>query len=120
VRAGPGARPVEWLLANAGLDEGWCVIHATHMTEAERHGLATSGPVSGLCPLTEANLADGRFELAGYRHAGGRFGIGTDANLLIDLPASCASSNTDSDSARSGATPCSPARNRAPERPCMR
>ena len=30
--AGLGARPIEWLLANAGLDARWCVIHATHMT----------------------------------------------------------------------------------------
>jgi formimidoylglutamate deiminase len=81
-----GARPVEWLLANAGVDERWCVIHATHMTEGERRALAASGAVAGLCPLTEANLADGRFDLASYRHAGGRFGIGTDANHLIDLP----------------------------------
>ncbi len=84
--AGLGARPVAWLLANAGLDERWCVVHATHMTEDERSGLAASGAVAGLCPLTEANLGDGRFALAPYRHAGGRLGIGTDANHLIDLP----------------------------------
>ncbi|MGH3599593.1 MAG: formimidoylglutamate deiminase [Pseudonocardiaceae bacterium] len=81
-----GARPVEWLLENAAVDERWCVIHATHMTDAERRGLAESGAVAGLCPLTEANLADGRFPLAAYRHDGGRLGIGTDANHLIDLP----------------------------------
>jgi formiminoglutamate deiminase len=86
LQAGLGARPVEWLLANADVDERWCVIHATHMTSAERNELAASGAVAGLCPLTEANLADGRFEFAAYRHAGGRFGIGTDANHLIDLP----------------------------------
>ncbi|HWK27930.1 MAG TPA: formimidoylglutamate deiminase [Solirubrobacter sp.] len=85
VQAGLGTRPVEWLLAN-GVDERWCVIHATHMTAAERDGLAASGAVAGLCPLTEANLGDGRFDLAPYRHAGGRFGVGTDANHLIDLP----------------------------------
>ena len=56
------------------------------MTESERRGLAHSGAVAGLCPLTEANLADGLFPLAPYRHDGGRLGIGTDANHLIDLP----------------------------------
>jgi formimidoylglutamate deiminase len=86
VVAGLGARPIEWLLANAGLDARWCVIHATHMTASERRGLARSGAVAGLCPLTEANLADGRFPLASYRRDGGRLGIGTDANHLIDLP----------------------------------
>ena len=53
---------------------------------SERRGLAHSGAVAGLCPLTEANLADGFFPLASYRHDGGRLGIGTDANHLIDLP----------------------------------
>ena len=85
VRAGLHARPIEWLLANADVDKRWCVIHATHMTDTERRGLAASGAVAGLCPLTEANLGDGRFDLAAYRHAGGRFGIGTDANHAIDL-----------------------------------
>jgi formiminoglutamate deiminase len=86
VAAGLGSRPVAWLLDNAGPDRRWCVIHATHMDEREIAGLAASGAVAGLCPLTEANLADGRFELAAFRHAGGRIAIGTDANHLIDLP----------------------------------
>ncbi|MGI8712280.1 MAG: formimidoylglutamate deiminase [Solirubrobacteraceae bacterium] len=85
ILAGLGARPVEWLLAEAGVAERWCVIHATHMTAAERRALAVSGAVVGVCPLTEANLADGRFPLAAYRHDGGRLGVGTDANHSIDL-----------------------------------
>lgn len=86
VRTGLGARPVEWLLASAEVDARWCLIHATHLTKGERRSLARSGAVAGLCPLTEANLGDGRFPLAPYRHDGGRFAIGTDANHLIDLP----------------------------------
>ncbi len=86
VIAGLGARPIEWLLAHTAIDDRWCVIHATHMTDAERTGLARSGAVAGVCPLTEANLADGLFPLAPYRLAGGRLGVGTDANHLIDLP----------------------------------
>ncbi len=35
-----GARPVEWLLANADVDRRWCLIHATHMTDAETDGFA--------------------------------------------------------------------------------
>jgi len=30
-----GARPVEWLLANAPVDARWCLIHSTHVIEAE-------------------------------------------------------------------------------------
>ena len=84
-RAGLGAAPVEWLLANAGLDQRWTLVHATHITDAERAGLARAGAVAGLCPLTEANLGDGRFRLRGYRRDGGRFGIGSDANTLISV-----------------------------------
>jgi formimidoylglutamate deiminase len=79
-----GRRPVEWLLENAGLDARWCVVHATHTTEAELKALAASNAVAGLCPVTEASLGDGIFDGATYLAAGGRFGIGTDSNIQID------------------------------------
>lgn len=85
ISVGLGSSPVAWLLENAGVDARWCVVHATHMTGAELTGLAASGAVAGLCPLTEANLADGRFELAAFRRAGGRIAIGSDANHSIEL-----------------------------------
>jgi formimidoylglutamate deiminase len=80
-----GARPVEWLLANAGINRSWCLIHATHMTEAETGALAESGATAGLCPVTEANLGDGVFPARRYLAAGGRFGIGSDSNVLIGV-----------------------------------
>ncbi len=79
-----GARPVEWLLANAPVDRRWCLVHATQMTDAETDALAASGAVAGLCPITEANLGDGIFPAVRYLAAGGAFGIGTDSNVLID------------------------------------
>lgn len=79
-----GKRPVEWLLDHAGLDERWCLIHATHMTDAETDALAASGAVAGLCPVTEANLGDGIFPALRFLEAGGRIGTGTDSNILID------------------------------------
>lgn len=79
-----GARPVEWLLDNAGVDARWCLVHATHMTPGETERLAKSGAVAGLCPITEANLGDGIFPSEDYLAAGGRFGIGTDSNVAID------------------------------------
>jgi formimidoylglutamate deiminase len=82
-----GRRPVEWLLDNAGIDSRWCVIHATHTTEAEIRALAASGAVVGLCPITEASLGDGVFDGADYLGAGGRFGVGTDSNIQIDAAA---------------------------------
>jgi formiminoglutamate deiminase len=80
-----GARPVEWLLANAPVDARWCLVHATHVTPAELAGIARTGAVVGLCPITEANLGDGVFPAAGLLATGGRFGVGSDSNVLIDL-----------------------------------
>ena len=82
-----GARPVQWLLDHAGVDERWCLIHATHMTEDETKRLASAGAVAGLCPLTEGSLGDGIFNGEMFLHARGRFGIGTDSNIQIDAPA---------------------------------
>jgi formimidoylglutamate deiminase len=78
-----GARPVRYLLDTAPVGPRWCVIHATHMDEAETAMLARSGAVAGLCPTTEANLGDGLFDLGGYLTAGGRFGIGSDSHVSI-------------------------------------
>lgn len=85
VLAARGARPVEWLLANAPVDRRWCLVHATQMTAPETAALARSGAVAGLCPVTEANLGDGIFDGAALRAAGGRFGVGTDSNVMISL-----------------------------------
>lgn len=79
-----GARPVEWLMDNAGVDERWCLIHSTHLDANEVGRLAASGAVAGLCPITEGNLGDGIFPAVDYLAVGGRFGIGTDSNILVD------------------------------------
>lgn len=85
VSAAYGARPVEWILANAGVDGRWCPIHCTQMTEAETLALARSGAVAGLCPITEANLGDGIFDGVRFAGAGGRWGVGSDSNLRLSL-----------------------------------
>jgi formimidoylglutamate deiminase len=79
-----GQRPVEWLLRHVGLDARWCLVHATHVTAEETQGLARSGAVAGLCPLTEANLGDGIFPARAYLEAAGRWGIGTDSHISLD------------------------------------
>jgi formimidoylglutamate deiminase len=80
-----GARPVEWLLAHAQVDESWCLIHATHMTGEETRAVAAAGAIAGLCPITEANLGDGTFNASEFTEAGGEFGIGSDSNVLVGL-----------------------------------
>ena len=80
-----GQRPVQWLLANAPVDPRWCLVHATHMDESETRGAARSGATVGLCPITEANLGDGTFPARTYLEADGRFGIGSDSNVLVSV-----------------------------------
>ncbi len=80
-----GARPVEWLLANQPVDDHWCLIHATHMSDEETRGMARRGAIAGLCPITEANLGDGTFEAPLFIEEGGRLGVGSDSNVLISL-----------------------------------
>jgi formimidoylglutamate deiminase len=81
-----GRRPVAWLLDHAPVDRRWCLIHATHLDPQEVLGIAASGAVAGLCPITEANLGDGIFEGVDYVAAGGLFGVGSDSNVEISAP----------------------------------
>ncbi|MBN9445218.1 MAG: formimidoylglutamate deiminase [Bosea sp.] len=79
-----GRRPVELLMDTIALDRRWCLIHATHLSDAERDGIALSGAVAGLCPITESSLGDGIFDGVRYAQAGGAYGVGSDSNIQID------------------------------------
>ncbi|MDG1286954.1 MAG: formimidoylglutamate deiminase [Rickettsiales bacterium] len=80
-----GARPVQWLYDHHAVDERWCLVHATHLDASELALMAKSKAVAGLCPITEANLGDGIFEGVDYAQVGGRWGIGSDSHIRIDL-----------------------------------
>ncbi len=80
-----GRRPVEWLLEHVDVDDRWCLVHATHMTDGERSSVADSGAVAGICPITEANLGDGIFDGISYLNDGGSFGIGSDSNIFVSV-----------------------------------
>lgn len=77
-------RPVQWLLENVDVNSRWCLVHATHIDDQELSGIVASGAVVGLCPITEANLGDGMFPAREFVRAGGRWGVGSDSNVLID------------------------------------
>ena len=79
-----GMRPVQWLLEEIGIDQHWCVVHATHMTSDETFALARSGAVAGLCPSTEADLGDGLFDAQRFLAAQGVFGIGGDSHVSTE------------------------------------
>lgn len=76
-----GARPVEWLLANADVDSRWCLVHATHVADTEVRAMADTGAVVALCPTTEANLGDGVFPLRPFLDAGGAIAVGSDSHV---------------------------------------
>ncbi|MGI9336613.1 MAG: formimidoylglutamate deiminase [Gammaproteobacteria bacterium] len=78
-----GARPVQWLLEHFDVDDRWCLIHATHMTDAEIASSAATGAVAGLCPSTEANLGDGIFAAREFLAAAGRIAIGSDSQISV-------------------------------------
>lgn len=79
-----GARPVQWLVDHALVDERWCLVHATHIDDMELAAIAKSGAVVGLCPSTEANLGDGMFPTARYLDLDGAWGIGSDSHATVD------------------------------------
>jgi formimidoylglutamate deiminase len=82
-----GRRPIEWLLDAAPVDERWCLVHATHASAAELAGICARAAVVGLCPLTESSLGDGIFPAAAFLGRRGRFGVGSDSNVMLDAAA---------------------------------
>ncbi|MBS0395680.1 MAG: formimidoylglutamate deiminase, partial [Proteobacteria bacterium] len=53
----------------------------------EQAGLAASGAVAGLCPMTEATLGDGVFPLLAHQRGGGAWGVGTDSHYSATVAA---------------------------------
>src|SRR5215831_20902139 len=82
-----GRRPIEWLLEAQAVGAQWCLVHATHATEAELGGIADRGAVAGLCPITESSLGDGIFPAAAFASHRGRIGVGSDSNIMLDAAA---------------------------------
>jgi formiminoglutamate deiminase len=81
--AAHGRRPIDLLMDTTEVDEHWCLVHATHADAGERARIARAKAVVGLCPITEANLGDGLFDVPDFLAQGGRFGVGSDSNVRI-------------------------------------
>ncbi len=81
--AAHGRRPVDLLLDTVDVDAHWCLVHATHADANEIARIARARAITGLCPITEANLGDGLFDVPALLAAGGRFGIGSDSLVRI-------------------------------------
>lgn len=78
-------RPVQWILDNLPVDERFHLVHCTHLNDEEVVRLAQSGAHVVLCPSTEGNLGDGIFRLTDFLRAGGKFSIGTDSQVCLNL-----------------------------------
>jgi formimidoylglutamate deiminase len=85
VEAACGKRPVEFVLDRMELNVRRCFIHCTQMLPHETEGLARSGAVAGLCPITESSLGDGIFDGVRWLGAGGSIAVGSDSNIRISL-----------------------------------
>src|SRR5690606_6514793 len=77
--------PMELLLERIAVDDRFTAVHCTHTTPADLRAFAETGATACLCPLTEANLADGIPDLPALLEAGGRFALGTDSNARISM-----------------------------------
>ena len=76
-------RPVDLLFDTVDADAHWCLVHATHADADEIVRIARAQAIVGLCPITEANLGDGLFDVPALLAAGGHFGIGSDSLVRI-------------------------------------
>jgi formiminoglutamate deiminase len=76
-------RPIDLLMDTVEINTRWCLVHATHADANELARMAKAGPAVGLCPITEANLGDGLFDVPDFLARGGRIGIGSDSNVRI-------------------------------------
>lgn len=85
VEAAHGRRPVEFVLDTMELSARRCFIHCTQMLPHETEGLARSGAVAGLCPITESSLGDGIFDGVRWFENGGAIAVGSDSNIRISL-----------------------------------
>lgn len=79
-----GCRPVEWLLDNLEMNDGYHLVHATHLNQREIEGIANSGANVVICPSTEGNLGDGIFPLREFQEYGGKWSIGTDSHVGLN------------------------------------
>ena len=76
-------RPIDLLMDTVEVDARWFLIHATHADAKEIARIARAQATVGLCPITEANLGDGLFDVPALLDRHGRFGIGSDSNVRI-------------------------------------
>lgn len=84
-RAAFGATPAEVLYDAGALGPRTTLVHATHLTERDIELLGGSLSTVCMCPLTEADLADGVGPAPALAAAGSPLALGSDGQSVIDL-----------------------------------
>ena len=84
-RAAFGATPAEVLYAAGALGPRSTMVHATHLTSRDIELLGGSRATVCMCPLTEADLADGVGPAPALAAAGSPLSLGSDGHSVIDL-----------------------------------
>ena len=115
-----GRRPLELLGEVAEIDQRWCLVHGTHLTDAELVLVAGRQAVVGLCPTTEADLGDGIFPLAAFLPWAVTTAWARTATWRPMPPASCGCSSRGSAWRICGASPPRAKRHRIAGLPCGR
>jgi formimidoylglutamate deiminase len=78
-----GTTPLAWIRDLVDVNNRWCLIHSTHLTQIEMRSLMGSDAVAGLCPVTEANLGDGIFEFVPWFEAQQPWAVGGDSHVSV-------------------------------------
>ncbi len=84
-RAAFGRTPAEVLFEAGALGPRTTLVHATHLTGRDVELLGESRSAVCLCPLTEADLADGIGPAVELAKAGCPLALGSDGHSTIDL-----------------------------------
>ncbi len=84
-RAAFGRTPAEVLYDAGALGPRTTLVHATHLTELDVDLLGGSLSTVCMCPLTEADLADGVGPAPALAAAGSPLALGSDGHSVIDL-----------------------------------
>ena len=84
-RAAFGATPAEVLYEAGALGPRSTMVHATHLTTRDIDLLGGSQTAVCMCPVTEADLADGVGPAPALAAAGCPLALGSDGHSVIDL-----------------------------------
>jgi formiminoglutamate deiminase len=80
-----GQTPAEVLYDAGALGPRTTLVHATHLTERDVELLSGSLSTVCMCPVTEADLADGVGPAPALAAAGSPLSLGSDGHSVIDL-----------------------------------